>query len=70
MSCLAVKFDEEDARTSLSETFGVDGIPSLQVIGKDGKLITDDGRTLMVKQKFEAIKTWCGADEFSTSEDF
>jgi nucleoredoxin len=55
----SVKFSEEDTRTQLGEQFGVRGIPSLQIIGKNGKIITTDGRTGISKEKEAAIKAWC-----------
>ena len=54
-----VKFDDEDRRAQLGERFGVKGIPSLQIVGKDGNLITADGRSAVAKDKEEAIRAWC-----------
>ena len=50
---------EEDTRSQLGEQFSVRGIPSLQIIGKNGKIITTDGRTGISKEKEAAIKAWC-----------
>ena len=57
--CVCWLIQEEDARSQLGEQFSVRGIPSLQVIGKDGKMITTDGRTGISKDKEAAIKAWC-----------
>jgi len=57
--CVFGLIQEEDARSQLGEQFSVRGIPSLQVIGKDGKMITTDGRTGISKDKEAAIKAWC-----------
>lgn len=54
----SVAFDQEELRSKLGEQFGVKGIPSLQVLGKDGKIITTDGRTGISKTKEAAIKEW------------
>jgi nucleoredoxin len=54
----SVKFSEEEARTSLGERFGVQGIPQLIILGKDGKLITREGRAAVAKDKDAAIQAW------------
>jgi len=45
MPWLAVPFNDRARQQALSERFNVQGIPSLVILGPDGKLITEDGRT-------------------------
>jgi nucleoredoxin len=78
----AIKFSEEDARAHVKdEVFGIKGIPQLLVLSPQGKLLTNEGRNQVAKDKEAAIKAWCDAaapapaaekkaEEFSTSEDF
>ena len=54
----SIDFEKEDVRAKLGEQFGVKGIPSLQIIGKNGKIITTDGRSGITKSKEAAIKEW------------
>jgi len=44
MPWLAVPYDQEKVKKALGEMYDVDGIPSLIVIGEDGKVITTRGR--------------------------
>lgn len=57
----SVDFEQEDVREAVGAAFGIKGIPSLQVVGKDGKLITNDGRTAVAKDKEEAFLKWASA---------
>jgi nucleoredoxin len=43
----ALAFDDEDSKRSLSEKFGVEGYPTVVVVGADGKIVTHDGRSLV-----------------------
>mmetsp|Transcript_5893 Transcript_5893/g.11817 ORF Transcript_5893/g.11817 Transcript_5893/m.11817 type:complete len:413 (+) Transcript_5893:46-1284(+) len=45
MPFLALPYANRDAKAALSKKFKVNGIPSLVVVGSDGKTITRDGRT-------------------------
>jgi len=58
MPWVAVKFDDEEARSQIGEKFGIQGIPALIVLGKDGKVITTDGRTPVTKEKEGAFVNW------------
>jgi len=58
MPWLAVKFDDEEARSQIGEKFGIKGIPALIIVGKDGKIITQDGRTPVSKEKDAAFVQW------------
>lgn len=54
----AINFEAEHEREAANTAFGIKGIPSLQVVGKDGHLITADGRTSVQKEKEAAIIAW------------
>jgi len=45
MPWLALPFDQSETKAKLSTKFKVQGIPSFQILGPDGNLITSDGRT-------------------------
>jgi len=59
MDFKALPFDE-DKKDALSEKFGVQGIPTLIVLDKDGKIISKDGRADVNKHKAETGKYWEG----------
>lgn len=42
----------------LGEVYGIQGIPSLLIFNKDGKLIDEEGRMTVVTQKERAFDTW------------
>jgi hypothetical protein len=42
------------------EKFGIKGIPALIIVGKDGKIITQDGRTPVSKEKDAVFVQWAG----------
>lgn len=42
---LAIPYQENALRAEVSQLFGVEGLPSLVMIGPDGRVITTDGRT-------------------------
>merc|ERR1712232_1025270 len=44
MPWVALPFDKKDLKITLSKKFKVQGIPSLVILGPDGKTITTDGR--------------------------
>jgi len=44
MPWLALKFDDRKRKAKLSKKFGVNGIPSFQIISTDGKILTNEGR--------------------------
>jgi len=52
MPWLALPFDNKDKNAALNKKFKVSGIPSLVILGPDGKLITKDGRA-KVMEHFE-----------------
>lgn len=58
MPFAAVQFDKEDVREQLGSMFGVEGIPTLVVIGKDGKTITDGGKNEVAHSKADAFINW------------
>jgi nucleoredoxin len=57
---MSIKYDNEDERSNLGQVFGVQGIPSLQIV-KNGKLLTKDGRGAIMSNKIAAIQKWCSA---------
>jgi len=56
----AVQFDEEERRQSISEKFGVTGIPMFIVLKPDGSVLTTEGRREVTANKVNAIKAWVG----------
>jgi len=52
MPWLALPYDQRDAKNTLSKKYKVGGIPSLVILGPDGKVITKDGRS-KVMENFE-----------------
>jgi len=54
----AIPFDAEEIRNSLGETFGIRGIPALLILNEEGKLITKDARSDVMKQKEAAYDSW------------
>ena len=53
----AISFDPQMSQ-ELRSTFGVNGIPALVVISKDGKLITKDGRGEVARTGSKAFQNW------------
>lgn len=51
MPWLALPFEDRDQKNKLSKKFGVQGIPMLIIVGKDGKVINTDGRSAVMKDK-------------------
>jgi len=62
MTFSAMPFSNSAANTSLSQKFGVRGIPTLVILnGKDGSLIDDKGRATVMEVKGDvkkAFKKW------------
>eukprot|EP00457_Paulinella_chromatophora_P002110 gb/GEZN01002114.1/.p2 GENE.gb/GEZN01002114.1/~~gb/GEZN01002114.1/.p2 ORF type:complete len:336 (+),score=38.07 gb/GEZN01002114.1/:1154-2161(+) len=52
MPWLAIPFEETQLRQQLMQAFGVRGIPTVVLLDENGKLITTDGRSAVIKQKF------------------
>lgn len=57
MKFLAVKFGSEDIK-NLKARYKVRGIPSLIIVGPDGKTITTDGRGDVSKKSATALDSW------------
>lgn len=51
MPWLALPFSKRDAKNSLSERFEVEGIPSLVVVGPDGKVINGEARGVIASDE-------------------
>lgn len=49
MTFPALAYEERELKESLSQKFGVRGIPTLVVLGPDGEVITNDGRSGVAK---------------------
>ena len=50
---------KSDIADDLEQKYGVDGIPMLVVVKKDGKLITEDGKShVMGKQPKQVVQEW------------
>jgi len=49
MPWLALPFSNRDAKDALSKKYKVQGIPSLVVLGPDGKVVTTDGRSKVME---------------------
>merc|ERR1712216_123408 len=49
MPWLALPYDKRDAKATLSDVFGVQGIPSFAVMDRDFNLITTEGRSNLGK---------------------
>ena len=55
---LALPYNERGLKEDLSKALGVSGIPSLAIIGPDGKVINADGRSALGKDKDGANFPW------------
>ena len=53
--------------TKLAQKFRIEGIPTLIIIGPDGKAITPDGREHVTNDPAGALKLWQGATKKSAS---
>lgn len=49
MPWLALPYDARKINSALSKKYGVQGIPSLVIVGNDGKLISKDGRGMVMR---------------------
>jgi len=58
MPWLALPFVERERKASLSQTFGVSGIPTLVILDADGKEITRDGRAAVLKDPSGSSFPW------------
>jgi len=54
----AIPFEAEETRQALGEKFGIRGIPALLILNQDGKLVTKDARSDVMKLKEAAFDTW------------
>jgi nucleoredoxin len=57
MKWLAVKFGTKDIK-ELKGRYELKGIPTLIIVGPDGKTITKDGRGDVTKKPAEALESW------------
>ena len=57
MKWLAVKFGAKDIK-SLKQRYELKGIPTLIIVGPDGKTITKDGRSDVTKKPGKALDAW------------
>merc|ERR1711975_132837 len=48
MPCLALPYSDRAAKDALSKKFKVQGIPTFVIVGKDGEVITTDGRSAVM----------------------
>lgn len=60
MPWLAVPFDDQETIKKLSKKYGVNGIPCLIIIDKDGKVLNDDCyiEIAQAKDPAEIVKGW------------
>ena len=56
MSWKMLKYDKRDDAQKLAQIFEVEGIPSLTLIDEHGKLISNEGRDVLMTQDFDKIK--------------
>jgi len=57
MKWLAVKFGSNDIK-ELKKRYGLKGIPTLIIVGPDGKTITKDGRGDVTRQPAKSLDAW------------
>ena len=57
MKWLAVKFGTKEIK-DLKQRYGLKGIPTLIIVGPDGKTITKDGRADVTKKPTKALDSW------------
>jgi len=61
----ALPFEKRDEKSTLSDMFGVQGIPSFVVLSNDGTVITTDGRSkVMGDPKGEQSSSWLASSAF------
>ncbi len=65
MGWLAIPFDAAQ-RKAVAKEFGVNGIPTLIILDKNGKKITDKGRGDVTTKGNEALKEWTKAEAEKT----
>jgi nucleoredoxin len=59
MPWLAIPYEDDRKRSELSQKFGISGIPALIVLsGKDGKVISTDGRADVMRDKAGIADRW------------
>lgn len=63
MPWLAVNYEEETMRLALARKFGIAGIPTLVVVGPDGKVLNTNARAAIVKDQEGARFPWDEEDE-------
>jgi nucleoredoxin len=56
MSWKMLKYEKRDEAQKLAEIFDVEGIPYLTLLDENGKLITNDGREVLMSTEFDKIK--------------
>eukprot|EP00697_Spironema_sp_BW2_P010035 gnl/Spiro4/2510_TR1211_c0_g1_i1.p1 gnl/Spiro4/2510_TR1211_c0_g1~~gnl/Spiro4/2510_TR1211_c0_g1_i1.p1 ORF type:complete len:157 (-),score=37.06 gnl/Spiro4/2510_TR1211_c0_g1_i1:85-516(-) len=55
---LALPFELRDVKNTLCSKFGISGIPCLLVFGPDGKLLTNEGRRLVMNDRNGSQFPW------------
>ena len=58
MPWLAIPFDAEDVRNDCSDHFGVEGIPRLVILNKDGTVKSNNGYAEVKDHGAEAFNAW------------
>jgi len=56
MSWKMLKYEKRQEAEKLADIFGVEGIPALTLIDENGKLITNEGREVLMNEEFDKIK--------------
>lgn len=59
----AVQYEQEALRLQLARKFGIAGIPTLVIIGPDGKVINNNARAALVKDQEGSKFPWEGEEE-------
>ena len=58
MPWLAIPYELEDLRDRLKQRFGINAIPTIVILDKNGTMITDEGRFELQTNQEAAIDIW------------
>ena len=58
MPWLAVAYTDTARIASLKQRFGINGLPTLVILDKDGQQVNDDGRQDILNNNLEALEMW------------
>ena len=58
MSWLAIPFENSQVKESLYQRYGVNGVPTLIVVNRNGDPVTKEGRNDVMQKKQAAIAEW------------